>query len=384
MSSKFRIAILTTDGRSISSRWGTHFPSIGTAPGALLSGFAELDGIEVHVVYCLREPMENPVDFIPGIHFHQVVVPKWGWMSSLYLGCIGAVRKCLAGIQPDIVHGQGTERDCAMEAIYSGFPNVLTIHGIMLEIQRLGFQGHALYGSLASLLESHALKRTTGVFCNSTYTKSLIAPRAKHTWLVPNPIRSAFFAGSGSVKKANATAQVLNVGLISQRKRQLELLQTVGELVRQGHPMRLLFIGALAEASDYGKAFIAELQKAEAAGYASHVGFLNTPELIDLMDQSDGFIHFPSEEAFGLVVAEAIARGLKFFGSNLGGIRDITFGISGAELHDDFDSLSKGLIAWLEAGAPAPENAAQEIAGRYHPRIIAERHVEIYREVLNR
>jgi glycosyltransferase involved in cell wall biosynthesis len=384
MNSKLRIAILTTDGRSLSHKWKGRVPSIGTAPRALLAGFSELDDIEVHVVYCLREPLGNPVDFMPGIHFHQVIVPKWGWMSSLYLGCIGAVRKCLAKIQPDIVHGQGTERDCAMEAIHSGFPNVLTIHGIMREIQRLGFQGHALYGPLASLLESHALKRTVGVFCNSTYTESLIAPRAKHTWLVPNPIRSAFFAVRESPKKANAIPQVLNVGLISPRKRQLELLQTAGELVSKGHTVHMIFVGDLSESSDYGKAFITELRSAEAAGYASHAGVLGVTELIELMDQSDGFIHFPSEEAFGLVVAEAIARGLKFFGSNLGGIRDIASGISGAELHDDFDSLCKGLAAWLESGAPAPENAAQEIAERYHPRVIAKRHVEIYREVLKR
>jgi glycosyltransferase involved in cell wall biosynthesis len=384
MKSKLRIAILTTDGRSLSDKWSGGIPSIGTAPGALLAGFAELDDIEVHVVYCLRESMENPANFIPGIYFHQVIVPKWGWMSGLYLGCIAAVRKRLAEIQPDIVHGQGTERDCAMEAVYSGFPNVLTIHGVMREIRRLGFQGHALYGSMASLLETHTLKKTSGVFCNSAYTESLIAPCAQHTWRVPNPIRGAFFAPRVSVKTANPIPLVLNVGLVSPRKRQLELLRAVGKLFRQGHPMRLLFVGDMAEASDYGKAFIAELQHAEAAGYASHEGFLNTPELINLMDRSDGFIHFPSEEAFGLVVAEAIARGLKFFGSNLGGIRDIASGISGAELHDDFDSLDKGLIAWLDAGAPAPENAAKQISERYHPRVIAERHVEIYREVLGR
>jgi glycosyltransferase involved in cell wall biosynthesis len=157
-----------------------------------------------------------------------------------------------------------------------------------------------------------------------------------------------------------------------------------GEMHVLGHSFKLIFLGAMSEASGYGKAFVEELKHAEALGYACHGGFLDADELIDLMDQAHGFIHFPLEEAFGLVVAEAMARGLKFFGADLGGIKDIATGIPGAELHSDFNALKSGLAAWLQAGAPRQEDAAWKIAERYHPRVIAERHLEIYREVLNR
>jgi hypothetical protein len=43
----------------------------------------------------------------------------------------------LKDIQPDIVHGQGTERDCAIRAVFSGYPNVIPIHGNMAELARL-------------------------------------------------------------------------------------------------------------------------------------------------------------------------------------------------------------------------------------------------------
>ena len=384
MAAKLRIAMLTTDGRGMSAKWAGSTPSIGTAPKALLEGFPELEDVEVHVVYCLRESMPNPATLGPGVYLHQLVVPKWGWMSTLYLGCIKAVQSCLADLRPDIVHGQGTERNCAMEAVYSGFPNVVTIHGIMLEMQRLGFHGHALYGRMASVLESHVLRRTSGVFCNSAYTQSLIAPRARRTWMVPNPIRSAFFGPRLVRPPAGSVPRLLNVGLVSPRKRQLEVLRMMGGIFRSGFPLHIVFAGDLGEATEYGAAFARELRVAEKEGYASYAGVVDETALVALMDQSNGFVHFPSEESFGLVVAEALARGLKFFGANLGGIIDIAGGVEGAELHDNFESLRDGIIAWLGAGVPAPASAAAEIAARYHPTVIARRHVEIYREVLGK
>ena len=48
--------------------------------------------------------------------------PKIGWLRTLYQGCVRATRRKLREIQPDIVHGQGTERDCAIGAVLSGFP----------------------------------------------------------------------------------------------------------------------------------------------------------------------------------------------------------------------------------------------------------------------
>lgn len=57
---------------------------------------------------------------------------------------------------------------------------------------------------------------------------------------------------------------------------------------------------------------------------------------------------------------------------------------NGAELHDDFKSLQSGICRWLDEGAQAPALAADEIARRYHPKVIAGEHLKIYREVLGR
>lgn len=376
-----RIVQITTDSREHFKDYHTAAPYFGAAPEALLAGFAALPNVEVHVICCVRSPVPSTPKLAPNINYHPVLVPKSGWMSSLYYGCSAKVRELCQRLQPDIVHGQGTERECAITAVRSGFSNVVTIHGNVKELHRLGMFGSGLYGSMASFFESRALRQTTGVFCNSGYTQSLVSPRASQTWLIPNAIRAQFFQPCVVQGKRGIPTFVI-VGLICPRKRQLELLRMVGEIVRSGRKMQVVFAGSLSEESEYGAAFGAELRLAEAAGYAEFAGFLDVPALIMLLDSSHAFLHFPSEESFGLVVAEAMARGLKFFGAKLGGIVDIASGIDGAELHEDFQSLQAGVSQWLDTGASAPALAADEIASRYHPHVIAEEHLKIYQQVL--
>jgi len=378
-----KVVQITTDSREHFKDYGNQTPYFGAAPEALLAGFSKVPEVEIHVISCVRSVVASPAKIAGNIHYHSLLVPKLGWMSTGYQGCIRSVRALISKIQPDLVHGQGTERDCAMDAVHSGFPNVVTIHGNMRELQRLGLQEHGIYGHLASCLETYSLRRTLGVFCNSGYTRDLVANRARMTWLVPNAIREAFITiRPARISEASSVPQIVCVGIITPRKRQLEILRAVGEVVADGNPLRIIFAGGLSEETHYGRSFGEEFRKAEAAGYASFAGFLGESQLISLLDRSHGFIHFPSEEAFGLVVAEAMARGLKFFGSDLGGIRDIAAGVPGAELFHSFDGLKKSLITWLKAGAPREPAAAGVVAARYAPEVVARRHLEIYREVL--
>ncbi len=379
-----KIVQITTDNREYFGDDDAEAPYFGTAPEALLDGLSAVTNAEIHVVSCLHRPLAAPEKLRPNVQYHALVIPAYGWMRSLYYGCSRAVRRLLRDIRPDLVHGQGTERDCAIAAVRSGWANVVTVHGNMAELHRQGHLGRGLFGALTARLETHALKRTFGVCCNSEHTRRLVAPRAQRTWLVPNAVRRPFFdRPCPSRASRRDVPQLLNVGLISPYKRSLELLRLIAALVKAGRPCRIVFAGLLHEHTEYGQAFAEALRRARADGYAEHVGYLERDALIDLMDQSDACIHVPTEEAFGLVAAEAMARGLKFFGARVGGLRDIAAEVDGAELHDDLDALGASLAAWIEGGCVMPARAADQMAARYHPDIVARRHMEIYREVLN-
>src|ERR1700733_13638847 len=101
-----KIGFLTSDARETYPQFGTERPCLGTAPEALLQGFAQLPEVEVHVVSCVRQPVASPQKLADNIWYHGLLVPKIGWLRTGYQGCIRAVRKKLREIQPDIVHGQ--------------------------------------------------------------------------------------------------------------------------------------------------------------------------------------------------------------------------------------------------------------------------------------
>ncbi len=378
------VAILTTDDREPDKDYENPAPYFGAAPEALLQGFAMLPEVEIHVVTCVQQPVKSPEKIAGNIWFHSLHVPKIGWLRTLYQGCVRAMRKKLHDIRPDLVHGQGTERDSALGAIFSGFPNVLTIHGNMRAVAEFYRARPGSFFWLTSRLETLALGKTTGVFCNSAYTERLVASQAKRVWRVPNALRAPFFDQPLAASRP-ARPILLNVGSLVAHKRQMEILAVARKLWQRGFRFELQFAGDTNTQNEYLANFLRQLREAESAGYARHLGELPLDQLITTMDAASALVHFPGEEAFGLVVAEALARNLKLFAGATGGVPDIATGVEGAELFSgqDWPGLEKSLARWLETGCLRPRAASALMRQRYAPEVIARRHLEIYREVLN-
>ena len=379
-----KISILTTDSREHFADYSNPRPYFGTAPEALLQGLAHLPECAVHVLSCTQQPVTSPKQIAPNIYYHSLHVPKIGWLRTGYQGCIRAVRRKLKEIQPDIVHGQGTERDCAVSAVLSGFPNVVTIHGNMKAIAEVHQARMGSFNWLAARLEDFVLSRTAGVFCNSEHTENLVRPRTACTWRVPNALREIFFTPIPS-RPSNSKPILLNIGVLNANKQQVELLGVGRDLHRRGLDLEIQFAGAVPENSNYTSEFRLLLAEAERAGYARHLGLLPEAQLLTTIDRADALLHFPKEEAFGLVAAEALARNLKLFVAQTGGLIDIVHGAAGVELYAprDWSALGDGIAAWLRAGHPPTEDNSARMRSRYHPKLVARRHLEIYRETLS-
>jgi glycosyltransferase involved in cell wall biosynthesis len=376
---------LTSDSREVTRDYSSGRPGFGTAPEALLQGLARLPGVEVHVVSCLQQRVASPEKLADTVWFHPLLVPRLGWLRTGYQGCIRAVRRKLREFQPDLVHGQGTERECALSAVLGGYPSVVTIHGNMRQVAAASRARPFSFGWLAARLEAFALPRANGVLCNSAYTEALVRPLARRTWRVPNPLRLEFFMPPTSVEHSSGATTLVNVGVVCRYKRQLEVLDIARSLHERGRRILVQFAGYLDPADSYAAEFQTRMHEAEARGYARYLGMKSTQELVKLFDAADAMIHLPTEESFGLVVAEALARNVKLFSVHTGGIPDIAEGVEGAELFSvaDCDRIIHAIERWIESGSPRPKKASEVMRDRYHPDVIARRHLEIYDEVLN-
>src|ERR1700722_6217145 len=172
---RLSIAIITAEKRDHDRDYSNPTPAFGTAPEALLQGFAMLPETDFHVISCVRQPVRSPEKIADNIWYHSLNVAKIGWIRTGYQGCIRATRKKLREIKPDIVHGQGTEDYCALSAAFSGLPNVLTIHGNMRLIAKLNRAKPFSFEWLAARIETFTIPRSDGVVCITNYTREAVA-----------------------------------------------------------------------------------------------------------------------------------------------------------------------------------------------------------------
>ncbi len=383
-----KVALLTTDSREHFKDYANPNPYFGTAPEALIEGFKLLpDIVEIHIVSCLQKaPVSSPAKLAENIHYHALHVPNIGWMKTGYLGCIRAVRRKLQEIHPDIVHGQGTERDCAMCAVFSGFPNVLTIHGVMRAIFKVTQSRSFSYYWFAKHLETIALRRAYGVIAISPYVGQLVSGRTPQTWVIPNALRLPFFKFRLSTPRAQGSPRLLNVGVISPNKRQLELLEAFTKL-REEVDFTVTFVGKADRHNVYVQRFINSLNAANALhGGFEHQDFFPAERLVEMYDTSDALIHFSREESFGLIFAEALARNLPVFASDVGAVRQISKNVLHCYIFkpDNIRHMTSSLAEWIKSGRhleSRPQAQNNAIASRYHPRAVAQQHLDVYQSV---
>ena len=378
---RIKLAMLATDAREHWREYHKTEPYFGTAPAALLDGLALLpDTVEVHIVSCIQRPMKSPGQLASNVFFHTLLVRKVGWMRTAYQGCVRAVRKKLAEIQPDIVHGQGTERDCAISAVYSGFPNLITIHGNMRLIAKVNRARPFTFQWLAARLERFTLPRAGGVVCISRYTEAAVAGLARKTWVVPNAVHASFFEVEPLL---NGPVRFLCVGHVSIRKNQVKLIQSLDSLAAK-HPFQLIFLGAAPREDPYCSAF---LDMVGARPWCVYAGLADHAEIKRQFAMASLLILPSLEDNCPMVVLEAMAANVPVIASNVGGVPELVqHGVTGLLFDPDASGIGAAVAEVLAAPAKARSRAALariQALQTYHPKAVATRHSEIYREALS-
>ena len=379
---KLKVGFLCIDAREAWKEYSRPEPYFGTAPAALLQGFSLIpDEVEVQVLCCIQQPMTAPEKLAANITYHSLLVPRLGWLRTGYYGCIRAVRRKLRELQPDVVHAQGTERDCALTGAFSGFPNVLTIHGNMRRIAAVNRARPFSFNWLAARLESFVLPRTDGVVCITSYTRELVARSVRRTWVVPNAVDTSFF----DVEPVPAPERIiLCVGTVCLHKNQNQLIRALDPLATQ-HRFELVFLGGADRASDYGREFFHLLEQRPWCRYG---GFADRAALQTALGRATLLVLPSLEDNCPMVVLEAGAAGVPVVAAKIGGVPDlIEENVTGlfCDPHEPA-GIRAGVARLLEHPEDARRlagTARERARERFHPAVIARRHLEVYRDVLS-
>jgi glycosyltransferase involved in cell wall biosynthesis len=378
---RMKLAFLTVDARQDRGDYTAPAPSFESAPEALLRGFVALPELEVHVISCAQKPLKSPDKLAENIWLHSLYVPKPGWVRTSYQGCSRAVRRKLKIIRPDLVHGHGTSQECAVSAVFSKFPNVLTIHANMRLIARLDQARPMSLQSLAAQLETITLPRTRGVICPTPYVREAVKDLARKTWLAPNAVDASFF---DLPREPADPPVILCVGNICHRNNQNSFIRAL-DLLAPTRPFKLAFLGHAPREDPVAAAFFELLATRPWCEYA---GFVDRKQLKGHLQRASLLARPSLEDNCPASVLEAMAAGVPVLAAKAGGLPDlIEDGVTGL-LSDPFDpaSMRAGVSKLLDDASLArtlADKARQQARECHHPLVVARRHFEIYQEILS-
>ena len=375
-----KVAILTSDNREFFQDYDAAYPSFGTAPAALLQGFEKFPDVAIHVVSCSQRQLNAPEKIASNIWFHSLHVPKIGWLRTGYQGCVRAVRRRLAQIRPDIVHGQGTERDCAISAVFSGYPNVVTVHGNMRLIAQVNRARPFTYDWCMAKVETFTLPRSNGVICITDYTRKAVTPLARATWVLPNAVDSSFF---NIDRMPPPSPLILCVGNVTLRKNQNFFIRALDDL-KSRTDLSVVFLGKAVAPDSYVQEFFELLAQRE---WCRFEGYASREQLKDYLARASMLVLPSLEDNCPMVVLEGMATATPVVAARVGGVPElIADHVTGLFCEpQDAQSIRDSVALYMddpELAASISRAAKKDALARFFPERIAARHLEIYREVL--
>ena len=290
----------------------------------------------------------------------------------------------LETIQPDVVHSQGAGH-YGILAARSGYPAVITIHGILSEEVRFepGWRSRVRAGLQARMSEKYCIRRARHTILISPYVADHYGDAlGGKKYLIPNPVDDRFF----EVARKDTGRTILFAGRVRKLKGVKDLLQAVARL-RNRDGIRVVLAGSLAEES-----YVQEARSLCARlGIGSQVEFLglvDTSRLLRELSECACLVLPSYQENAPMVVQEAMAAGVPVIASRVGGVPfQLEDGRTGylyvagdvAALAARLDELMSSRELRDRIGAEARSFADEQFRAAQ----VAERTLEVYRRVLS-
>ena len=360
-------------------------PVVHPAIDALWEGLAQRQDCRVDILFGRHHPAGKVRPAHGSLTFHEIPYRRLGGFlpGAGFLGRWRSLRRAVSRIQPQLVHGQGSERESALAAVTSSFPGILTLHGLMGEVAAMPENRTLLHYRVAGWIERYAVHRARGVIAISPYALRIILGMNQHCRFIPNAVREVFYQ-SGAKPRSAAKPRVLFVGNLTPVKRPEWFVRAVHLLWERGldFDARMLVMG-----NPYHSYYQDILRQAEAfPGNRTIEVKANANKVWEEMEDADILFAPSTWESMGIAVCEAMAAGLCVVASRIEA--NIPLLGQGCGAMFQADSFPEA----LETLAQAIQNpgfrqlvvtGSKRRVQEYHPSKVAEQTVDYYREILN-
>lgn len=233
------------------------------------------------------------------------------------------IRRELQRLGPDVVHVQGTDM-YGVAGLRSGFPSVVTVHGIAQNEARITNPATSVRGQLHhrlrrvgnSIFEKATLRSAEDVIVISPYVECSIESMTRaRTHFIPNPIGDGFFDVAGR----EVEGRVLFVGRLDPKKRVQDLLRAINRVRRSGWRVELRIVGPAWDKS-YQR-MLTEYVKTERLGsHVKFLGWVSQEVLLREYELCSMVVLCSEEESSPLAIQQAMAAGKPAVASRAAGV----------------------------------------------------------------
>jgi glycosyltransferase involved in cell wall biosynthesis len=354
----------------------------------LVRGFQQLGATDFHYVVINREVKLRAVEQGPFGILHSLPCRPLSGTSTFHIWRRWQLLRELALIQPDLVHAQGSEEQYAFTAVTSPYQHVVTFHGIMHRLHEVSPPPLLSTAYAPRWLEKVVIRKAQHVICISSeieqFLRSHNSPARLHR--IPNAMAPCFFQAQPASRETTGFT-LLYVGHIEPRKGLLHLVEAL-PAVRKSlqQPLRLLVLGGGMQSPYQAKV----AQRASELGVSSLIewrGVQLEGAVAEIMSQSDALVLPSFWENLPMCVGEAMAAGLPVISTTAAAIAEmVEHERTGLVVEPgNAQQLAAAIIRLLSDSTLC---AAMGQAGRakaqrlYTPRIVAEKTLAVYREVI--
>lgn len=290
----------------------------------LVRGLCRIDGLEVHVVtQSRRGRVTQDNDHADGPILH--VLPPFPRMELArnFKTYQERLNHTLAHIKPDVIHAQGGTDD-AYVSLRSGYPAVVTVHGVHSEDGKYSrtFRLRLRNFLYSALVERYVVRHTRFLIAIGRYVARYYASQLRRDVqieYVPNAIDESFFnlPGGGDGRT------ILYAGRVIQRKRVFDLVRAFAQAAEQLPDAQLRIAGEYVSEGTYAESIRDFIRSANLGDRVHLLGPLLEADVLREFAACDVLALTSAQETTPMVIAQAMAAGKPIVATPVGGIPEM-------------------------------------------------------------